>query len=204
VLLVLLAISTSSAPPGLLVAGYGPVLAVGVLGSGLPVLGLAKRVLAVASFTLTFSAVAWLGGDSARALLLATKALLSSVAILLFVGTTPLHRVLVGLARLGAPALLIEVMQFVYRYLFVLASRAATMRHAAACRGGFRFDSAASAAAALFGSAYCRAEGIHRAMLARGAVRQATLEADRLDWIDRACLASTASFLVGARLAWSL
>jgi cobalt/nickel transport system permease protein len=42
------------------------------------------------------------------------------------------------------------------------------MRAAAASRGGLSFKAAAGALAVLFAKSYSRAEGIHRAMIARG------------------------------------
>jgi cobalt/nickel transport system permease protein len=63
----------------------------------------------------------------------------------------------------------VEVIQFVYRYLFVLAEQIWRMRNAAASRGGrSSMAAAASIVRVLFAQAYRRAENIHRAMLARG------------------------------------
>ena len=74
--------------------------------------------------------------------------------------------------------MVILVIQFLYRYLFVISEQGQHMRQAARCRGDLgkadrhrrrsRFQAAAGALAVLFGRSYQRAEAIHRAMLARG------------------------------------
>jgi energy-coupling factor transporter transmembrane protein EcfT len=64
--------------------------------------------------------------------------------------------------------MLVEVVQFVYRYLFVLGEEAWHMRTAAALRGGgSSLPAAASTVGVLFGRAYGRAEGIHRSIASR-------------------------------------
>jgi len=77
----------------------------------------------------------------------------------------------------GAPRFLLEVGQFLYRYLFVVSEEAQHMRKAAAARGASvqgwlsqrqRFRASAGALAVLFARSYGRAEDVHRAMLARG------------------------------------
>jgi cobalt/nickel transport system permease protein len=101
--------------------------------------------------------------------------------------------------------MLVAVVQFLYRYLFVLSETARHMRLAAASRGGWRWSAAGGAAAVLFASAYQRAEGIHRAMLSRGFTGHFTARgAMRFGLADGAFLAAVAALLLSARLAWSL
>ena len=150
-------------------------LLAGILIAGLPVGGILLRAAAVLPFSLTFGAISWAAGDPLRALGLIEKSYLSTVAVLLVVATTPLPLLLNGLEALGIPRALVVVAQFLYRYLFVVSEQAQHARLAAACREGargphrrVRFRAAAGILAVLFARAYYRAEGIHRAMLARG------------------------------------
>jgi cobalt/nickel transport system permease protein len=154
----------------------GALLLAGILIAGLPVAGLSLRAMVILPFSLTFGIISWAAGDSLRAIGLIEKSYLSTVAVLLVVGTTPLPALLHGLERMGTPRLLVLVAQFLYRYLFVISEQAQHTRLAAACRQGsnrgkrsrVRFRAAAGALAVLFARSYARAEGIHRAMLARG------------------------------------
>jgi cobalt/nickel transport system permease protein len=146
----------------------------GILIAGLPLGGLLLRAMAVLPFSVTFGLISWLAGDRLRALGLVEKSYLSTVAVLFVVGTTPLPLLLSGLESLGTPRLLVLVAQFLYRYLFVISEQAQHLRVAAACRQGrpgqhrrLGFRAAAGALAVLFARSYYRAEGIHRAMLAR-------------------------------------
>ena len=149
------------------------VLLAGILIAELPPLSLLLRALAVLPFSLTFGLISWLTGDHLRATGLVEKSYLSTVAVLIVIGTTPLPLLLSGLEALGAPRLLILVAQFLYRYLFVISEQAQHVRLAAACRQGTErlrrsgFHAAAGALAVLFARSYYRAEGIHRAMMAR-------------------------------------
>src|SRR5436853_583242 len=109
---------------------------------------------------------AWWWGWGGAAMVL--KSYLSALAVLLWVATTPLPALLLSLELLGVPVFLLTVIQFLYRYLFVISGEAQYMRTAAAARGGLTFGAAAGALAVLFARSYSRAGQIHRAMLARG------------------------------------
>jgi len=157
-------------------------LLAGILIARLPFGGLLFRAMAILPFSLTFGLVSWLAGDRMRALGLVEKSFMSTVAVLLVVGTTPLPRLLSGLGAMGTPRLLVLLAQFLYRYLFVISEQAQHLRLAAACRQGSgvgrrrsRFRAAAGALGVLFARSYYRAEGIHRAMLARAFDRRFTL-----------------------------
>lgn len=204
VLVLLAAISTSGAGPVGLLAGFGVPLAVGVALSGLPPAGLLKRVLMVMAFSISFSAAAWMTAGPGRGAVLLSKSALSALSILLLAGTTPMHRILDTMGRLGAPSLLVEVAQYLYRYLFVIAGKAVQMRHAAACRGGWRWGASAGAAAALFGASYTRAENVRRAMLSRGAAGIANTAHSPATAADFALGGVLVAYIAGARLAWNL
>jgi cobalt/nickel transport system permease protein len=95
------------------------------------------------------------------------------MAALLLVATTPLTGWTAALESWQAPRMLILVIQFVYRYLFVIAEQAQRMRWAALCRQGSRrgsslFSAAAGLLGVLFARSWQRADGIYHAMLARG------------------------------------
>jgi cobalt/nickel transport system permease protein len=66
--------------------------------------------------------------------------------------------------------MLILVIQFVYRYLFVITEQSQRMRWAAVSRGSQRgsFRLAAGLVGVLFARSWQRADGIYHAMLARG------------------------------------
>lgn len=176
VLIAFLVLLATTRPDAALTLGTDAVLLLaGILIAGLPAGGLLLRAMVVLPFSLTFGAITWAAGDSLRAIGLIEKSYLSTVAVLLVVGTTPLPAFLRGLEALRAPRLLIMIAQFLYRYLFVISEQAQHARLAAACRQGtighhrrLRFRAASGVLAVLFARSYYRAEGIHRAMLARG------------------------------------
>lgn len=179
-----------------------------ILIAGLPLGALLLRAMVVLPFSLTFGLISWLAGEPARALALVEKSYLSTVAVLLLAGTTSLPLLLGGLERLGVPRLLVLVAQFLYRYLFVLSEQAQHMRLAAACREGstragrsFRFQAATGALAVLFARSYNRAEGIHRAMQARGfSGRFSILHPQRFGPLDAAFMLSVSAFLTLVRV----
>jgi cobalt/nickel transport system permease protein len=150
------------------------VLLAGIAAARLPMFNLLLRATSVLPFSLTFALISWLSGDWLRALGLIEKTYLSAAAVLLLAGTTPLPLLVRGIEFFRAPRLLLTVVQFLYRYLFVISEQAQHMRLAAASRSGLgrrsksRFQAAAGAVAVLFARSYYRSDGIHRAMVARG------------------------------------
>jgi cobalt/nickel transport system permease protein len=150
------------------------VILAGIATARLPMFNLLLRASTVLPFSFTFALLSWLAGDRLRALALVEKTYLSAVAVLLVAGTTPLPLLIRGIESFRAPRLLLTVVQFLYRYLFVISEQAQHMRLAAASRSGLgrqsksRFQAAAGAIAVLFARSYYRSDGIHRAMVARG------------------------------------
>ncbi len=172
---IFLVLAFTHADAALTLAIDSTLLLAGILIAGLPVFSLLLRAAAVLPFSLTFGVISWMAGDSLRAIGLVEKSYLSTVAVLLVVATTPLPSLLSGLEALGIPHLLVMITQFLYRYLFVISEQAQHSRVAAACRQGakerhrrVRFKAAAGVLAMLFARSYDRAEGVQRAMLARG------------------------------------
>ncbi|MEZ5400799.1 MAG: energy-coupling factor transporter transmembrane component T [Bryobacteraceae bacterium] len=197
-LFMLIAVGTSAVP----LAHLAPVACAAAV-SRLPPVSLAARAALVLPFTLSFAAVSILGGDWNRAYLVIIRSMLSAATVAILTGVTPLPSLVRGAERLGAPRLLMEVIQFLYRYLYVLYDQAARMRWASQSRGGFRWEAAGGAIGVLFASSYQRAEAIHRAMLARGfdgRLQRSTL--GRMGAADIAMAAGVAGTLSAARLVW--
>jgi cobalt/nickel transport system permease protein len=203
----LVVLATTAADAFFTLAIDAAVLLAGILIAGLPPGSLLLRAMMILPFSLTFGLISWLAGDRLRALGLVEKSYLSAVAVLLIVGTTPLPLLLGGLETLGIPRLLVLVAQFLYRYLFVVSEQAQHLRLAAACRqaSGRRrrlgFRAAAGALAVLFARSYYRAEGIHRAMMARAfSGRFALLKRAQFGLADGLFTLAIASFLILVRI----
>jgi cobalt/nickel transport system permease protein len=170
-LVFLVAVSTTPAGSWLAMASYAFLLLLAVAASRLPVRGLLFRAALALPFSATFALLTWLGGDAQRAAHLAARAFLSIFASLMLVSTTPVTQISAALDALRVPRTLILVIQFLYRYLFVISEQAQHMRLAALARGGYKrrgFRGAAGALGVLFARSWERAEGIYSAMLARG------------------------------------
>jgi cobalt/nickel transport system permease protein len=176
-LVYLVVIATAHRHLVLLSAGCLAALVALVWRAGLPPLGVMWRAALVLPFSLAFALVTWLAGDAQRAVALLLKSYLSAAGVLALAGTTRLPDLLRGLELAGVPRFLLMVVQFLYRYLFVISEEAGQMRTAAAARGASigrlltqraRFRAAGGALAVLFARSYGRADAIHRAMLARG------------------------------------
>lgn len=143
--------------------------AIVIIAAGLPLHSLALRACAVLPFVVVFVVMTWLQGDRTRAELLLTRALLSTLWVVALVATTPLEEILRTLRKLGVPAILLDVVYFLWRYMHVVLEETSRLRTAALARGATRsFRVSASTVASLFLSANARAERIHRAMIARG------------------------------------
>src|SRR5262249_50681861 len=138
-LALLIAVSTTRSQMALLT--YGLVLIAAAVIARLPIAAMLSRAALVLPFSATFALMTWLTGDHARALALGGKSFLSGFAALLLVAATPVNQLLAGLESLRAPRALILVIQFLYRYLFVISEQAHHMRFAARARGS-RFGSA--------------------------------------------------------------
>lgn len=168
---------------------YGGAVLAGVALARLPLPAVLFRAAVVLPFSMAFAGFSLLAGDSSRACALVAKSYLSAAAVLVVAGSTPLPKLLRALERLRVPAFLVLVVQFLYRYLFVISEQAQHMRLAAESRGGWRFRLAAGAVAVLFARSYARAESVHRAMLARGFQGTvAVLAPQRAQWQDWALL----------------
>lgn len=204
-LALLIAVAWTPQPRIAPLAPAAALLVAAAIASRLPLGGLARRAAAVLVFTLPFAILLFATGDRPRAVSLVARALLSAFAVLLVAATTPWPRLLDALRRLGAPRLLTTVIQFLYRYAFVVGDQAHRMRLAAASRGGAGrsggFAAAAGMTAVLFARSHQRAEGLHRAMLSRGFQGVIpVLETARAGWRDWLLLGLTIAAAAGVML----
>jgi cobalt/nickel transport system permease protein len=148
-----------------------------VIVSKLPLGHVLMSAAAVLPFAVSFAIVSALSGQPERAVMLVVRGYLSALTALILISTTPAPALFEGLETLRAPRFLIQVMQFLHRYLVVLTEESRTMRDAAASRAGsihtgggrtLELRKAAGALSVLFSRSYNRAEHIHQAMMARG------------------------------------
>jgi len=101
------------------------------------------------------------------------KSWLSALSLILLSATTPFPRLLKGLERLGVPRVMVMILSFMYRYLFVLVDEVMRMGRARESRslGGrvvWQARTLGNMIGALFLRSYERAERVYQAMLARG------------------------------------
>jgi cobalt/nickel transport system permease protein len=101
------------------------------------------------------------------------KSFLSVSTLLLLIVVTPINQLSQGLRALGVPALLLDLLNLTYRYLFVMLDEAMTLKQAAIARG-YRPKWLPQAiiigrlAGTLFLRSFYRAENIYAAMQLRG------------------------------------
>jgi cobalt/nickel transport system permease protein len=98
---------------------------------------------------------------------------LALMTMIILAGTTPFPRLLVGMRKLGMPAVLVATLQFMERYRHVLVDqvdRMATARRARTFRrnGLLSWSLLGGLIAMLFLRSFERAERVHDAMIARG------------------------------------
>ncbi|MBC7247952.1 MAG: cobalt ECF transporter T component CbiQ [Actinobacteria bacterium] len=103
----------------------------------------------------------------------AAKSTVSVLAVILLSSTTPFPDLLRGMERLRVPRLLVALLSFTYRYIFVLVDEAQRMRRARDSRGWsgkwlWEARVVAHMIATLFLRSYERGERVYAAMLARG------------------------------------
>lgn len=101
------------------------------------------------------------------------KAWLSVLALILLTATTSMTDLLKGLEKLRMPAIMVMLMSFMYRYLFVISDESARLSMARDSRSfgggvGLHARTLGYMAGALFLRSYERGERIYGAMLARG------------------------------------
>jgi cobalt/nickel transport system permease protein len=191
-LIVLIAVSRGNllAPTALILAG--------VAFAKLPVGAVLLRASVALPFAFSFAVATALSGHAQSGVVLMVRSYVSALAVLVLIGTTPLPSILDGFRRLGAPPMLMEVIQFVHRYLFLLAEQTQRMAMAARARGARRsFSAVAGSVGVLFARSYDRAEAIHRSMLARGYMGSIPSRENLRFRVADGCLLALASVVVG-------
>lgn len=135
----------------------------------LPLIPVLLRGAVVLPFSVGFAAASWMSGRPDIALFVLLRSYLSALCVIVLLGSTQFPAILEALRRMGAPPLLLDTIQFVYRYLSLIGEQSKRMAIAASARGARRsFTAVAGATGVLFARSYDRAEAVHRSMLARG------------------------------------
>jgi cobalt/nickel transport system permease protein len=98
----LIAVSTTRGGAHAAFAIYASILLVATLIARLPLPALLWRATLVLPFVATFALITWLSGDTPRAIVLVERSLLSGLAALLLIATTPFFDLLRALESLGS------------------------------------------------------------------------------------------------------
>jgi cobalt/nickel transport system permease protein len=101
------------------------------------------------------------------------KAWLSALSAILLTATTPFPNLLKGMEQLRLPKLMVTILSFMYRYIFVLGDEVLRMKRARDSRnfGGNRLwgiKTMGNMIGSLFIRSYERGERVYQAMLCRG------------------------------------
>ncbi|MFA5039640.1 MAG: cobalt ECF transporter T component CbiQ [Candidatus Omnitrophota bacterium] len=196
-------------------AGYGLLLSALVLLSGLPLSAILRRILTVLPFVfLTAWSMFSVSGKPAGPAFLSIilKSFYALVAVFLLVSTTAFPSLLKALEWLRCPTIMIRMLAFLYRYIYLFLDEFMKMRQAQASRTAARPKTAkalqafSSILAHLFVRSYEKGERVYQAMCSRGYNGSvpgiSRLRAQRSDYIF--CAASFASFILMEALCRSL
>ncbi len=144
----------------------------------IPVAYLARRIALFLPLILMIAAAVPLShgfaGGWETAFGIVVRGMVSLLAALWLVNTTPFDRLLAGLGRLGLPRLFVAMLAFTFRYLYVLFDELARMRTAQRARtfvrkpSGVSWKDSVQLVGMLLIRALDRAERIHGAMCSRG------------------------------------
>jgi len=167
----------------------------------LPIVPILRASLLVVPFVGFFSLILYMTGDRQRAWFILAKSYLSALSVLVTVSSTPMPQLLAAASFFRVPALLVEVTQLIYRYLFVLAEEARTMQTAFNSRAGKPDRRALKASSGmigvLFSKSYEKAFTIHQSMAARGFTGALVYQPfPALRFMDLSVLGATLFFIV--------
>jgi cobalt/nickel transport system permease protein len=121
-----------------------------------------------------------MSGGAVSCINIILRFLLTASALVAVMATTPFHRMVNGLRRMHFPAMLLMVLSFLHRYLFVLVDVARRMRRARDSRAvggsaggggltlGLRFRASAGVLGVLFLRSLDQSERVYAAMCSRG------------------------------------
>jgi cobalt/nickel transport system permease protein len=170
--------------------------------ASVPLAGVMGRAAIVTAFVAPFSIFLALAGDPSRAIGILFRAYASAVVIVLYASITPVPETLVALRNIGLPRVLVEVITFVYRFIFVIGEQARSMGLAATTRGAARLSASAGSVAVLFARSYRRAEAVHQSMLSRGYTGwMPVLSGSRAEAADFVLVAIVLASMLGLRSA---
>ncbi len=206
-LALLISIGTLTRHSGAACISYLGLLMAAMWLARLPILSVLSGATVVLPFAVMFAAASIWAGEPSKGLLLIVRAWLSALVALILVATTPMPRLIAGLEILRAPRFLLQVMQFLYRYLTVLAGEAAAMVQAGSARAGtlraLRFRQASAMAGVLFARSYRRAQAVHQAMMSRGFEgRIPVIGQARVSFMDACFAASVVVLAIAIRAAF--
>ena len=145
--------------------------------SGIPPLAAARRSLVILPFlTMTAFFIFFSSGPGGGAKpwgVMLIKSWLSCLCLILLVMSSRFANLLKALEQLHCPKLIVMILSFMYRYIFVIQDELLMMNRAKASRGGragrrSHFRILANMVGVLFIRSYERAEAIYMAMAARG------------------------------------
>lgn len=219
----IIACVTTPANSYLAFTGYGVILVVIWLASGLPLKHVLGRSLVILPFVILvtifipFLKTSAVGGSynlggltvSQSGLLvlynIVLKSYLAVISMILLSSTTPFDKLLKGLQQLKIPSLFITIAAFMYRYSFVIADEALRMKRARDSRnfsGKWIWDSKTIGhmIATLFIRSYERAERVYAAMVSRGYDGNVkTLDVQKISTRDILFIGLTATLLLMIR-----
>lgn len=154
---------------------YGFILSLLVLISRIPVSFFLRRLLTILPFVTLIAISALFIQEDGGVIFLSCliRAVLVILSLTLLIQTTYFNQLLNALAQLRVPGLIIMLLSFMYRYLFVLEDEILRKKRALESRSAGKKDwrimkSTANLAGNLFIHTYERAERIYLAMCARG------------------------------------
>ncbi len=154
---------------------YAFVLILCILLASVPLLRIARKSLVSLPFIIFFALFSLLYHRSQPwfSLFILIKAYLSILAMILLVSSTVFSHFLKALQKLKIPVVLVMILSFMYRYLFVITDELMNVRTAKDARtvGGsawFHTKVLANIIGVVFISSYERSERIYKAMLSRG------------------------------------
>lgn len=155
-------------------ASYGVFIGALIIISKIPVSYILKRSLVIVPFVLLATTGALFVQDGLMVLWnVAVKAFLSALCMTLLISTTRFSDFLKALEKLKCPKIIVMILSFMYRYIFVLHDELMKMTQAKSARsvgGGrlFHTKALASMIGALFVRTYERSEAVYLAMCSRG------------------------------------
>lgn len=134
---------------------------------------LLRRILPALPFFLFASLVLGFSKGNQAAIAAFLKAFLSVLSVVILVSTTRFSELLKGLEGLRMPKIIVSMISFVYRYLFIIADEYGHIKIARESRnfGGKKFwqwRTIGHSVGILFLHSYERGERVYSAMLARG------------------------------------